>query len=325
MIKKYFRRDANVLVDADSYIIKDLDKYFNYYFDNEFVHYVGSDIWYVMLRDREDSYIQMELKKIIIKQFSEPDVQIFFDGDKKKIGLIKENTYEWQFQNLQRIVRILLRLQCQEMGDIFLHGGCISYEGKGICFLGDKKSGKTSSILSFLKNKESAFISNDDVSIHKGENNWYAEGWPRSVVIRSDTWEKLGLENNNLIHPLNSTKEVICLYPQQIGELFGKKNATGNLIDYVVFPQFTDDKIPQIIHIDREEAKKRVRENVLYNPGKYNEYLLPYFEKSKGEMTNEFLQGITFLELRQNFDNLEEATNILSKLIDKEIKNAEFN
>lgn len=245
---------------------------------------------------------------------------------KKKIGLLKENSYSWQVQNVVRMVRVLLRLQCQENGMIFLHGGCLAYRGKGICFLGGKKSGKTSSILSFLKYKNSEFVANDDVSVYSNSNTLYAQGWPRSVVIRQDTWERLDIVNYDFLHPLNSRSEEPCLYPQQVGNLFARGCLAEITADYIVFPKFVNEEKTEISYIEMEDARKRLREQILLNPGKYNEYLLPYFKKKGDSLEVEkiMINKIKFLELKQNFNSLKNGTDALAELIDEETRFANW-
>lgn len=320
MIKKYFRRKACLIVESDANILRDVDKYMCDYFECIDNYVVDNDCWHIMLTEDVNRYVDMGLQKIILKQISEPDIQVFFDGTKKKIGILKENSYDWQKQNLLRMIRVVLRLQCQEMATIFLHGGCISYRDIGVCFLGNKKSGKTSSLLSFLKYKKSYFISNDDVSLYKKSNDWYAEGWPRSIVIRNDTWKKLGLHSNKLTHPLNVEKKGICLYPKQISEMFGKKFLKEINIKYIVFPKFIDTNEAEIVQLDSTEGKKRLSEQVLVNPGKYNEYLLPFFNKKNILIPDELIDNLIFLELRQNFNDLENGTDVLAKRIDKDFE-----
>lgn len=323
MIKKYYRCGASVLLEADSRMIADTECCIGSYFDYETMPNHVFDTWHIMFEDQEERFLQMGLEKLIVRQISEPDIHVYLDGNRKKIGLLKENNHSWQVQNIVRMVRVLLRLQCQENGTVFLHGGCLAYRGKGICFLGGKKSGKTSSILSFLKYKEAEFIANDDVSVYSNGGILYAQGWPRSVVIRQDTWENLGIADYNLLHPLNSRTEGPCLYPQQVGSLFARGYLTEITADYIVFPRFIEDNKTEIAYIQKEDAKERLKAQVLQNPGKYNEYLLPYFKEKNNcnEIEKAMINKIHFVELKQNFNSLKNGTDALAELIDEELAN----
>lgn len=320
MIIRYYRADSSVILEADKQMIADINSYIGIYFNIKPVENSNLEAWHIIHAEQGDVFLQMGFQKIIVRQIFEPDITIFFDGIRKKIILLKENSNKWQIQNILRMIRVLLRLQCQEKGNVFLHGGCLSYRDKGICFLGDKKSGKTSSILSFLKYKESKFLSNDDVSFYKKDSTIYAQGWPRSIVIREDTLKELDIKNYDMLHPLNSKKVDLCLYPQQIGKLFGRKCISETPIDYIVFPRFNNEHKTMITFLDKNVAYERIKDQILKNPGKYNEYLLPYFNvDSKKNNIKEIIKNIKVLELNQCMDNLKSGTTNLASIIDGDI------
>lgn len=322
MLKKYSRRGYSVILEANVKIIEMVDGFLNTFFESEIIEISVDTTWHVMLQENSKWFLQERMQEIVLEQLTEPDIHVYFDGKAKKIGLIEENECNWQVQNLIRMIRVLIRLQCQETETFFLHGGCVSYKGSGICFLGDKCAGKTSSILSFLSYEESQFVSNDDVSVYQSEGVWYAEGWPRSIVVRADTWMKLNGKEFEHIHPLNARVEAPCLYPQQIGKLFGRNYIRECPVEYIVFPQFADCRQACVRELPKNIAQTKMKKQVLSNPGKYNEFLLPFFLSNQKKVLNELdliFDYVTFLELTQNFNSLGEGTESLVSFIDKVI------
>lgn len=234
--------------------------------------------------------------------------------------MIYENSYEWTVQNAFRTIRVLLRMQCQESGDIFLHGGFIKYKEKGICILGEKKAGKTSLILSMMKFCKADFISNDDVSLHLENDTWIGEGWPRSIVVRDDTWKRLQDKDMNLSHPLNTVSDRMCFYPHELCKIFQVQLLYSTPIEYVIFPQFSTSSIC-LNEINKESAEKLIKHYILDNPGKYNDYLFPFFSKTaQNKIWDIFIskKKIHCIELKQSFDNLYAGAALLKKYIDKE-------
>ncbi|MDT0268651.1 hypothetical protein RM844_20405 [Streptomyces sp. DSM 44915] len=101
-------------------------------------------------------------RRVVLRSEYEPDRVLWVDDARHRLTLPADDP-EWTLQQLLRSVRHLLRWQGFARGDLFLHGGLVRVAGRGVAFLGHKKSGKTSSILSALLNGGADFVSNDDL------------------------------------------------------------------------------------------------------------------------------------------------------------------
>ena len=318
----YSRCGCKVYLSADKYILDALNFQLKKFFNIQYLDAIAKDEWSVLVEKNNIKYQSLHLEYVLLKQVPEPDISVYFSGEKKLIGLLLENNCEWQIQNIIRFVRVILRMLCQERGHLFLHGGFVQYKSKGICILGAKKVGKTSTILSLLKDYKVDFISNDDVSVYYKDGKWIGEGWPRSVVIRQDTWNKFEEVNCKLRHPLNKNSSDPCFYPEQLCDIFRRQLLVRAEVNYIVFPVFSSRSLLRVLNQD--EACTRIEKNFLSNPGKYNEYLLEYFTDNSGLMKREFInysKNILCIELCQNFEKLNEGTTLLIDYLDKNIGN----
>lgn len=317
IIKKFSRRNACVYFQANQEIITDIQLLLKDFFDNENVSRIPGGKWSVLV---EENVADSNYEKIVLHQLPEPDITLFFNADSKRICILNNIENKWIVQNSLRLIRILLKLQCQQNDSVFLHGGFVTYNDYGLCVLGNKMSGKTSTILSLMKLYNVDFMSNDDVSFYCNGNSWKAEGWPRSIVVREDTWGKVGKYDKNIITTdYENNIQPLCFYPQNLCKLY-----SCNLIkEYsklklLVFPQFTNSSKVRIEIIPNTKKEELVLQNIMHNPGKYNDFLLPYFKDRSVDLAKSFmsfLHEIPAIYLYQSFEKLQEASCAIVDLL----------
>lgn len=316
MIKKYSRHNNSVLVSADETISEKLENQLIDFFEvtecNEWIE----NEWVIVLDYNEWQLTELECKRFILSQEFEPDIVVYINGKRHVLGLVLDSNIEWKIQNALRFVRVILRMQCLEKGDIFLHGGLVELFGQGICYLGPKKSGKTTSILAAMKYYGATFIANDDMSIHYSDNNeWQGEGWPRSIVIRNDVYRKLGLKYANYKHPLNGTISDICLYPKQLCEIFKCSYKNYSKVTFCVLPEFTSGDT-FIIELNESKIRGLIPQFILHNPGKYNEFLLPFFDLSNKRAEQQAIDYFKSIRCIKIYQNIEKIQDGIDKLVD---------
>lgn len=274
--------------------------------------------WKISLKNKkeiieDDTYIY---KKIY--QNNEPEISLYYSIQKKSIILCNENDIFWQIQNIIRFIRVLLRLQYMESGMKFFHGGMIDYNGDGICFIGEKKSGKTTTILNCSKEKGVSFISNDDVSFLLEQGRLFGYGWPRAINIREDTFEVLNINKNiNFSHPISqySKKKVYCAYPFELEKLVNTQLKNRSYVKYIVFLEFTNEELYTIETLNREEGMKYLDKFSQKVPGKYIDFLWENFNDKKNEM--KIPNDIKFLKFQQNFKKIPKGKEILKCITSK--------
>lgn len=247
-------------------------------------------------------------QRVVLESEYEPDRVLWVDNARRQVTLVSEDG-GWTVQQCLRSLRYLLRWQAYERGDLFLHGGLVRAGGAGIAFLGKKRSGKTSSILSALVNGGADFVSNDDIVLTDANGLATAltgYGSPRTVNVRTDVLLELARSApalsvmlSNMSHPTNAffgrhqTLEAIegdagtrlpgsvwvrCV---ELARVTGRPLLPECPVDMVVLPQF-DSAVdgPIITRLSSEEAYHALSEHVEPYATKYDSYLAAWFPQT---------------------------------------------
>ena len=258
----------------------------------------------------------------IVQKYSHLDEpkRIFLINKKKLIlEVLQPVDSEWLVQILIRLSRDALRnLAYDRM--YYLHGAFVVYNDYGICILGKKRSGKTTSVLNILsKGIGTSFISNDDVSIAYENGEWIAYGWPRSLSVRKDSitaLEKKGFNFNKsieLTHPYNKngvSEECVTFYPSDFAVFTNSKISASHRLDMVIFTSFGDEN--KIVALEKKDGEQKLNNCILKNINDYFGELGQYFIR---ENTNDRpIKGdIKYLEIQQNFENLLDLTKVVDE------------
>jgi len=290
------------------------------------------------------SYIEFihkdsEYEKVIIESDVEDDIVYYFSKRKKEILIYSHNLSDrWIAQCILRLIRNIFKLLELEKRELFAHGGLISLSGKGIAIVGGKKCGKTTTILSCIK-AGADFITNDDVSFNIENNRLMAYGWPRGVAVRGDSLKMILQKDDisnyyaELNHPgneiiLNSTfngrepNGLIFFQPQELVTLFKCNQLVKSDLHVIIFTEFFKDKDEetQLYTIDFEEGIGILGENLMSNPGKYNEFLLDAFVfKEPNELLNDYkdlFKFVSFYRLKIGFNNVSRIPDLIKSKVD---------
>jgi hypothetical protein len=198
-----------------------------------------------------------------IECFSENRLNL--DPIKKLISVPFDPTI-WTSLFIFRLIRNLFRLEyANTAGALFLHGGIVNVDGKGILYLGGKGAGKTSSILGMLSLGNGVSYACNDDAIIKFSKSVIGIGSARSVSIRRNTLKSLeeifSLNPVQEEHPsngLSSEKKYLTLYPKQLSETFGNQLTQETPIDAIVFPSIATEKGFQIKTIPPQETTQKI-------------------------------------------------------------------
>lgn len=238
----------------------------------------------------------------------------FFQKKTKSIYIKEPQNMELKIQTAVRLCRDIIKhkYDCEDM--FFLHAGMVCYNGKGICIVGDKKAGKTSSILAILSaGKNAAYIANDDLSIIEEGERLIGNGWPRAISIRRDALESM----QNILytyklsslgtHPDNQIKglaEYLYLYPTEIESLFSCEIKRKCIIDIIIFPHFSSTF--KVIEMSSDEAYRQLELNLLKNKSKNFKNFEPEFESKEKELSIlSSLQKVRCFHVYQNIFNMD--------------------
>jgi hypothetical protein len=214
--------------------------------------------------------------------------------------------------------------------------------GGGVAFLGDKRSGKTTSVLSALLSGLS-YVSNDDLSISRdGDGSYTGHGWPRSVPVRKDTFAALRLpladrlveSGLRLGHPSNATLDdllddderrvgLVTFYPDELCSLFATTAMAAAPVRVVVFPRFAADRraVPRLTRMPVGQAARAIERNLLTNPVKLSGFLLPHFRLPTAAELADAAEGMArdlpCYELEQGFDRARDGGLLVRELLER--------
>ncbi|GAA3753049.1 hypothetical protein HDA32_005559 [Spinactinospora alkalitolerans] len=279
-------------------------------------------------------------RRLALPSEYEPDRVLWVDDVGQRIAVVSEPS-PWRTQQLLRSVRHLLRWQAFAKGDLFLHGGLVKVGGVGIAFLGGKRSGKTSSVLSMILHGGADFVSNDDVAITDTDTGLVGYGSPRTVNVRTDSLLALAASApvaagflSGSSHPANGYRGrhhtvdsirsdsgttlpgSIWVRCAELAHVTGCGLAAHSRIDSVVFPQFgASQDAPRITLMDRDSAIRSLMENVERQASKYDPFLADWFPDTdrlrRERLIERLLEEASFYRLSQNMHRLDEATSLM--------------
>ncbi|WP_328886477.1 hypothetical protein [Streptomyces sp. NBC_00316] len=282
-------------------------------------------------------------RRMVLESEYEPDRVVWVDDTRRRMALANEDE-GWTVQQLLRSVRYLLRWQAYERGDLFLHGGLVRAENTGIAFLGHKRSGKTSSILSALLNGGADFVSNDDLVLTDADGDAGAltgYGSPRTVNVRTDALLALARDTPALLSLLSDTSHPTNAFPgrhhtrdaihsdtgdrlpgsvwvrcAELAHVTGRSLLPESRVDMVVLPGFdsaTDG--PDMTRLTPQEAYQALSEHVEDNATKYDPYLAAWFPATHADRRTRLLRRLAdrtpCYRLTQDMGRLADATSLL--------------
>ncbi|WP_445374654.1 hypothetical protein ACSLVK_00195 [Photorhabdus tasmaniensis] len=278
----------------------------------------------------------MEASSIIVdvaKPQGEPERR-YIISKSDKIILIESPVEDiWQVQHAYRLIRVLSRIHFYNEGMRFFHGGSVKYCSHGIVFMGGKRSGKTTSILTTLGNSQSAFITNDDLGIKISKDEVSGYGWPRAVSIRKDTlnlphiYKYLARKQQELSHPANSVMSdpfYTFFYPREISDTFSSKLEPISKVNAVIFPGFSNDVIEaKTKRLTKAQFFEKLTYNFESEFNKYSDFLsdqIHHDDNWSRQVIDKLVSSIDGYEVVQDFDNMLDLSTVLDSILNGEIK-----
>ncbi|QHW35918.1 hypothetical protein GZH82_00220 [Staphylococcus ursi] len=315
------------------YLISDLDifdKIFNIlypYYTIEKEESINNDLWKIYIN--EVTLKDFEIITSEMNALSEPLKKFKVSKSERVISICEPFNMEWKIQQAVRFIRDIFRNYLNYRNMLFFHGGLVydKINNVGISIMGEKMSGKTSTILSWL-NKSSYYVTNDDISVKKEGTNIMGYGWPRAVSVRNDTFDMLEMDKvsivKNLTHPSNKTKlkkSATFLYPYELANVTNSMIKDECRINYIIFPKF-DDAItdPQITRLSKSEFKQNLLTNIEPDINKHFKEFEKFFLFSSiqsSPVIDEILEKTIGLELRQNFFYIKKTPHYIRGYIEK--------
>lgn len=285
---------------------------------------VSTDAWKISTGNVNRENLQYAVKmKTELVDLEEPEREIYILPFNKEIILKRPVNKKWRVQILVRLIRDVLRNLCVERHNyLHMHAAMVQHKGCGICYLGDKKSGKTSFMFSMLLNG-SDFVSNDDLSFVVKDNTLYGVGWPRAISVRNDLFETLSISDSFLgkhllQHPSNKnqlSKEYTFFYPRELVKVTSSEIKKLAPVDLILIGSFCEEgENASIVKVDDEDlVEKLVMENMLLD---YNKHSREFESVFKMELDKETyintLKKIPTYIIKQDFKNMSRTLELLN-------------
>ncbi|MFJ8588353.1 hypothetical protein ACIRD2_27400 [Streptomyces sp. NPDC093595] len=272
----------------------------------------------------------------------EPDRVLWVDHRRRRIAVVAPAS-PWRTQQLLRSVRNLARWQAYARGELFVHGGLVSIGGSGVAFLGRKRAGKTSGILSALVHADAGFVSNDDLVLALSDGGPVTgHGFPRTVNVRTDSLLALARARpalatllDRVSHPANRypgkqadevspvtvdgrpLPESLWVRCAELAEATGAPIRASHPVHTVVFPRFVAAGEPVgVDRLDATGAERLLREHTESRAVDFDPFLADWFgtgdTAAREATTARLLKTARFLRLRQHLDRMADATAALA-------------
>ncbi len=282
----------------------------------------------------------------ISKPINNPDARVYiFDSKRniseknimvnskdKEVGLIVDDLGEKGQLSIKRLLINLNNRILENKGVVFIHGSSVSINGKGIMFVGDRGSGKTTNMLYMLGKNAVNYISNERTGLmptQEGKKEIRMFGVPSRINIRPGALESnFALKEKLLPIVVNrgyeealkyltdsaslNSRMVISL--QELKDILGvKEQAEANLKTIVVlkYNPNVDYKLEDISRGEMLEILEQHRINGVFS----GMAELNNIVDSKNIILSECMDrnNIRFVSITQNCDNSKKILKDLSK------------
>lgn len=229
----------------------------------------------------------------------------------------------WSYLFIFRLIRNLFRLEyAKTTNSLFLHGGLINVDGKGILYLGDKGAGKTSSILGMLSlGNGVSYVCNDDAII-KFSESVVGIGSARSISIRRNTLKALeeifSLDFVQEEHPsnkLSSEEDYLTLYPRQLSEIFRHHLIQETPIDAIVFPSIVKERGFQIQTLSPQKTMKKITQHLDAPIDSRHSFLQSLIDELKSDIHLEKLITCPAFMISHSLSSVKDSANALREFL----------
>ncbi|MGY1422624.1 hypothetical protein [Bacillus cereus] len=321
------RNESKIIVTLQSNTFNKLYEVIKHYFEVEVIEKAMPGVWRVYCDSTAP--IEWDSFDTVMDQEDHEPKRIMYINNKKKLICIAQEEMEWQMLFCLRLVRNLTRWQEYENRSLFIHGGLLDINSMGVGIIGNKKAGKTSTILATLNYKGVNFSTNDDISVYYDNNQFVANGWPRSIGVRTDTLytlkefapqylnhiEELEHPGNQ---PLDANPDMVYFHPHELARLNNGIVKEKLSLDFIVFPQFLDygdQRAPYIEKLNSDQIYLKLKENLQLAPDYHDTFLRKYFNVPSTEELEKNLMLISkvtpAISMYQSFKDLKMGSKLL--------------
>lgn len=179
-----------------------------------------------------------------IRRYASGETCSFLVDGRHRLIVVDQPPGAWRSLYALRMVRNVLRWELFRRGAIYLHASCVSLGGQGLAFIGPRRSGKSSLMVSALRSGSWEYVTEDDLTLLPMEGGGFAAlGWPGSLRVRRSMlshYPEIAAELQRLEHPANRLEEnldpeigMVRVFPEELAHIFGCKITAETTLRWV--------------------------------------------------------------------------------------------
>ena len=176
-----------------------------------------------------------------------------------------------------RFVRGAIYQRLLKRGFVPLHSSAVCIQGTGVLFVGPKLAGKTTLMLSALKQMQADFVANDLLLFRRQGVKMEAVGLPTSLGIRPETALLFDLEQSYFLNSAKSPdfSKKVFLDPFDFCKAMGARFVSFIQVDFIFFPKFVPcEEAAQICSQSASDVSHQLSDNLLkFAPWKHDYFI----------------------------------------------------
>jgi hypothetical protein len=251
--------------------------------------------------------------------------------------VVDAGEFDWQVMQVMRSIRHLLRWLAFDESHLFLHGGMVAFDGDGVAFVGAKRSGKTSLVMTALA-CGAEFVVNDDLTLVANDGEVTGYGWPRTVAVRRDSvlalsgrFPGFARSFRTLRHPANrwnvdvlkaetieGMAPLLWVDPTELTAASGSVPRRSARLRAVVLPSFDDTVTkPELELLDPHAAEAELAPHVEQSAVNYDPFLAGWFPTAVpgGDSVRQALSALPVYRLRQRMELLPHSVQTIRDVL----------
>ena len=301
----------------NKYIIFNKFLKMNLYIENEL------DISKKAIIDYIEPYIYMVDGECFSKNYikvKRNEIEIFFNEDRI---IYKESN----ILLLKRIIIDIFSRIIENKRGIFLHSSSLSYNNQSIVFIGNRGSGKTTTLLNLLNLGAFEYSSNDSTAIYIEKNKVYTYGNPSSLNVRVNTLfqnkslydkimtvvDKEEIERNTLVDIQDNCSEHISLSYQSLLNIFSIKPSPNNELKCIINLVFDEKEKFKLEKVDFQKFKYLIEKNLISGVNVNRTNLEKIISKNNIDLDELNSYNIDFYNLYKN-NNIDFSKELIKRL-----------
>lgn len=205
----------------------------------------------------------------------------------------------------------------QKNGFIIIHGACVSKNDEAIILSGNKRCGKTTTLINLL-DRGYDFIANDRIAVKKINDEFIVQGIPFSMgIILEDALKYPGFDIKNKKIEIDGEKKKVYVETSDISKMFDVYSKSSGVVKSIIVPKYNQN-IENINILRIDDCVSTLGNNIMFDNA------LPEDKQFMNELIKikyqnpSVLNGISTFSVEQSantFDELNEfiKNNIISR------------